>query len=1133
MTSPFQRFLARRFLAFGALPALLLVGCAPELFPWGPSPRPDAAADVSGDPMVEGPDAVPTVADAMAPDQAADQTGGLAGDLAGGLAARGAELGEPERGGADAGAAAASVLRSSTGSLRPYYTVELDDDAREWVEETLASLSLEAAVGQLVFPWITGAYAADDDPDFIEAVDWVERWGIGGLAVSIGTPFDYAAKLNRLQLRAEIPLLVGSDFENGGPGMRINHTYALPSLLPEGGGTSFPPTMAFGAVGDEFEIQEFARITAMEARAVGVQMTFAPVLDVNSNPDNPIINVRSFGEDPEEVARLGRAYLRGAREGGLLTTAKHFPGHGDTGTDSHLGLPEVTADRARLDTFELVPFRAAVDDGVDAVMTAHVSLPAILGAGAPPATLAPEFLTHILREEMSFRGIIFTDALSMGAITTGFGNGQAAVLALEAGADVLLIPASVPEAIEAVLAAVREGRIPRARIDASVRRILEAKARVGLHRERMVSMEEVTRVVGAAEHTDAANRVASRSITLPRDRDGLIPLSGTRRRRVLSVTYGAAEDLPAGREFDTVLRGLVPAVSSVRIGPTAHEDELVSLLERATDFDVVLVSAYVPPTAGAGSVALPDAVAEFVRIVAGAHPTVLLSFGNPYLLKAVPEVGTYLVAWGDREVSQRAAALAVAGAAGIEGHLPITIPGLHQRGEGLIRTAPGSGVPGSGAQGPGAAPGATQGDPAGLSPLPAGMPLSPEGVPAPQAWRSLPISPLEANPELVGMDPGALEALDAYVLRALGDSVAPGAALAVGRRGQLVRLRGYGRLDWAPGSTAVTPLSIYDLASLTKVVGTTSAVMLLVEEGRLGLDDPVVRYLPEFGQGDPRKTSVTVRDLLLHRSGLPAYLPLYQELEGPAAFRLAVYNTSLAAAPKDATVYSDLGFMALAWIVEEVVGEPIDAFLERRVFRPLGMEDTQFRPDAAERPRIAPTEMDSAWRGYQVRGEVDDENAYAMGGVAGHAGLFSSVRDLAVFAAMLSNHGMANPCDYRPGRGAPCGARSVPIQLRFLDEGTVDLFTHRAEQGVSRALGWDTPEGQSSAGDLLSAKSFGHTGFTGTSIWIDPELELFVVLLTNRVDPSRDNARDIEFRRVVHDRVALAIPDRTVAPRGP
>ena len=1025
-------------------------------------------------------------------------------------------------------------VTTGQGDTRPYLAAELDRSAVAWVEETLSGLTLDEAVGQLVFPWISGAYAAEDDPELLEVLQWVRGSNIGGVAISIGTPHAFAAKLNALQRRAEIPLLVTSDFENGGPGMRINHSYALPTLLPQGGGTSFPPTMAFGAIRDEGVVERFASITAREARAVGVHLNFAPVLDVNSNPENPIINTRSFGESPTEVARLGRAYIRGARAGGVLTTAKHFPGHGDTRTDSHLVLPEVTADRERLDRVELIPFRAAVEEGVDAVMTAHVSVPGILGVDAPPATLAPEFMTGLLRGEMSFSGLLFTDALRMGAITDGYGAGEAAVLALEAGADVILVPESVPRSVEAVVVAVEEGRLSRARINQSVRRILSAKARVGLHQERTVDLDDVTRVVGSAEHRAAADSVAARSITLVRDREDIVPLDPEAVSNVLSVTYAAPTDLIAGREFNLVLSGLVAGLETYRIGPDTSGDALEALLDRASSFDAVLFSAYVPPRAGAGSVALPEQVQPFVISLSRRRPTVLISLGNPYLLSALPSVGSYLVGWGDREVSQRAAARAVAGAASIGGRLPITLPGLHELGAGLDREA----IPSIAAleerrrdaldeaglvRGGGPAPAQDQG---------LQTPPTPEGDPAPGSWRTQAVSPLESDPRLVDMDPGALAALDAYILDGLADSVAPGAALAVGRYGKLVRLRGYGQLDWDPESPQVTPFSLYDLASLTKVVGTTTAIMILVEEGLLDLDEAVVGYLPDFARGDDRKSQITVRDLLLHRSGLPPFRLFFEELQGLLAMKAAVLETPLEADPRSRSEYSDLGFMTLGWIVEVVAGAPLDDFLERRVFAPLGMVHTGYNPDISERSRMAPTERGTAYRPGLVVGEVHDENAHAMGGVSGHAGLFSTAQDLSVFASFLANKGMSETCDFQVAGGIPCGARSTPIRVRFLDEATVSAFTVRAGPESSRTLGWDTPSGRSSSGDFFSTQSFGHTGFTGTSIWIDPELNLFVVLLTNRVNPTRENTRHVAFRRMVHDLAVAAVSDRTVPLRG-
>jgi beta-glucosidase-like glycosyl hydrolase/CubicO group peptidase (beta-lactamase class C family) len=1013
----------------------------------------------------------------------------------------------------------------------------------------MASLTLREAIGQLVIPWMPGAYTSTSGPEFEEYLRYVEEAGVGGVSISIGLPHSYGAKLNALQSRAKIPLLVTSDFENGGPGMRINHSYALPTLLPQGGGTSFPPTMAFGAIGDERFTREYARITALEARAVGVHLNFAPVLDVNSNPLNPVINTRSFGEDPEDVARLGAAYLAGAREGGILTTAKHFPGHGDTRTDSHVELPVVDADRERLESLELIPFRMAVEAGVDAVMTAHVAVPRILGPGGPPATLSPYFLTELLRKDMGFDGLLLTDALRMGAISEGYGVGESAVLALEAGADILLAPGDVWETLDAVEAAVGSGRITRERLDASVERILEMKARVGLHKNRLVNLDRIEEVVGSGAHLAFADSAAARSITLPRDRDDLVPVDPRRVRRVLHVVYARTADLTAGTALGNVLGEYFPAVTTRRLTPESPTTDYQALEWDAGAVDLVLVSAFVPPRSGAGEVAVPEPLVRFLAESQARRPTVVVSLGNPYLLSSFPEVGTYLLAWGSREVSQQAAARALVGEAAISGTLPVTIPPLHARGEGLRRDAVPH-VPRLGAEADqllevGVVRGPTpvgEGlvvdrgrDPFTTSVAEAreGCRLRPELLP----WMELceavgggVVSPLEVDPGSVGMDAEALAGLDSLLLAALADSASPGLAIAVGRHGKLVRLRGYGRLDWDSDALPATPASIWDMASLAKVSTTTTAAMILAEAGRLELDAPVVSYLPWWSAGDPRKERVTVRQLLVHRGGLPPFVRFYETVEGRQAFQDTIGGLALQYEPGDSTVYSDIGMMTVAFIVEAITGTRLDEFMARRVWSPLGMQDTGFNPDPALLPRIAPTEVDDYYRFTHVHGVVHDENAYALGGVAGHAGVFSSARDLAVLAQTLLDGGAAPPCDGEAGSGVPCSVPR-PGPIRIVAPTTVELFTRRWDESSSRAMGWDTPSEGSSSGDYLSGRAFGHTGFTGTSLWVDPELDLFVVLLTSRTNPSRENARHVPLRRSVNDAVATAVTDHVVVKR--
>ncbi len=950
----------------------------------------------------------------------------------------------------------------------------------DWVEETLASLGLRERVAQLVMVWTSGGYAAASDPEHVRVERLVRESGIGGIVISLGMPDAYVSRLNRLQAAADIPLLVAADFE-AGPGYRIGGVYALPQMMSMGGATAFPPAMAFGAADDEELAFEAGRITGVEARALGVHLNFAPVLDVNNNPDNPIINTRSLGEDPERVAALGAAYIRGARSAGLLTTAKHFPGHGDTGTDSHVTLPIIPGDRARLDQIELVPFRRAIDAGVDAVMTAHVAAPQILGPDAPPATLSSYFMTELLRDELGFQGVLFTDALDMAAIVERYGAGETAIRALEAGADVLLMPEEPALAIEAVVSAVEGGRLDAERIDASVRRLLRLKARTGLDRERFVPAEAVAERVGIEAHTSVADTVARRSLTLVRDDAELIPVDRAQTRSVLSLTFARSDDLPAGRVFDLRLsEGL--QVTSLRADflttPTAWD----SLQAMVATRDLLVVSGYVSPRSAEATNGLPDGLRGLVaRAGADGIPTALVSFGSPYFFSELMEASTYLLAWGGAAASQRAAADAFLGRAAVSGRLPISIPPHYAMGAGLGRRT----------------------DP----------------VRAVAIARDS--NEDEVDPGDVGMDPVGLAALDRLLEAGVRDGVAPGMAIAVGRRGRLVRLRGFGRLDWAPGADEVSPSSLYDLASLTKVVGTTTAVMQLVEAGRLSLDSRISEFLPEWA--NDWKRDVTVRDLLLHRGGLPPFRPFWESLQGRAAYRAAIAKLEAEYPPGSQTVYSDIGLMTLAFTVETITGRTLDEHLEYTVFGPLQMEDTGFNPLASTLSRIAPTEMDTTFRHRHVVGEVHDENAFALGGVAGHAGLFSSARDLARFGTWIL-------AAARVGRGLGSGPLLDPPSS-LPASGTVAAFTRRVDRSSSRALGWDTPSARSSAGRFFGSGAFGHTGFTGTSIWVDPELDVFVVLLTNRVNPTRANRSHIPFRRAVHDAVAASITDMVVEPR--
>jgi beta-N-acetylhexosaminidase len=560
-----------------------------------------------------------------------------------------------------------------------------DPDARpgEWTEATLASLSLRQKVGQMIMPWVMGDFSPEGSQGLDRMLRLIERDEIGGVIISVGTPMDVATKLNILQRRSPLPLLVAADLETGA-GFRMRGAVHLPGVHDLGGATNFPSLMAVGAADQRFLSYEMGRITAQEARAVGVHVPFAPVLDVNNNPDNPIINTRSFGEDPDRVAELGMCFVRGIQEHGGVATGKHFPGHGDTETDSHLALPVIRADRNRLDAMELRPFQAAVDAGMGAIMTAHIALPEVTGDERLPATLSGTVLTGLLREEWGFGGLIFTDAMDMNAIDRLYGREEATIRAVEAGADVILMPPNPEAAIQAIAGAVLSGRIPEERIDASVRRILRAKEDAGLHLQRTVELEDVHRQVGVPAHTQVAREVAERSLTLLRNERGILPLAGTRSARVMSVTYRRQNDIMGGRAFDGRLRQTYPNLQTRILGRDSHSTEYDRLLQEARGMDLVVVSLHVTAVSYSGSVAIPEELADFIQALSRERiSNVVVSFGNPYLLREFPDAQAYLLAWSGSQASQLAAARSLFGQIPIQGRTPTRIPPDFQIGDGI------------------------------------------------------------------------------------------------------------------------------------------------------------------------------------------------------------------------------------------------------------------------------------------------------------------------------------------------------------------------------------------------------------------------------------------------------------------
>ena len=584
---------------------------------------------------------------------------------------------------------------------QPASSIRLTHDREKWAEKTLHKLTLQEKVGQLFMVWCRASFLNVENPEYLQFRDAMQKYHVGGFAMTVhvdgpflvrSEPYEAAELLNRLQHDSKVPLLIAADFERG-VSMRLM------------GATVFPHAMAFGADGSLDDAETFGRITAEEARAIGVHWNFFPDADVNSNPANPIINTRSFGEDPRQVGDLVSAYIKGAHEAGMLTTVKHFPGHGDTATDSHLGVASVNVDRAHLDSIELPPFRQAIGAGVDSVMVAHVTVPALDPDPNHVATISPAVVSDLLEKQLAFKGLVVTDALDMAGLTHLFANniGRAAVEAFKAGNDVLLIPADLVASYDAMLKAVQSGEISRPRLDRSVLKILRAKASLGLSESRTVNVNDIATEVGKPENIAFGQRVAESAITLVRENGKVLPLKskGTAKaglpymtkeethNQVVAVLFSDDVRTDSGRAFGRELRARIPDANVIYVDPriaAGMSDEVLKAVDQA---QTVIAAVYVIPTAGkvGNSVAMADATGTLLQqlLDRAAQKTVVVAMGNPYLASDFPKIENYMCTFSNATVSEVAAIKALFGEIAIRGRLPVTIPNVAQRGTGIDR----------------------------------------------------------------------------------------------------------------------------------------------------------------------------------------------------------------------------------------------------------------------------------------------------------------------------------------------------------------------------------------------------------------------------------------------------------------
>ena len=952
-------------------------------------------------------------------------------------------------------------------AFQPLPTPPADAENR-WVDSVLQSLSLEAKVGQL---FILATYSNKDEAEYRYVERLIREEHLGGLIFMQGNPAAQVKLVNRYQAAAAVPLLMGQDAE-WGLDMRLQNSPA------------YPRNMTLGAIHDDSLLYQLGLQMAADLRQVGITLNFAPVLDVNNNPRNPVINTRSFGENKYNVARKGLMVARGMAEGRVLPCAKHFPGHGDTDTDSHYDLPVIAHNLTRLDTLELYPFLKAIRAGIPAVMVAHLYVPALDPTPNQATTLSPRVVQGLLRDSLGYDGLVITDALNMQGVTKYYPPGEVALRAFLAGNDLLLFPENLSLSARMIREAVTRGEVSEAELDRRVRRILRAKYRLGLAQPDRLPETGVEERLNSPATKVLRRALYEAAITIARNERQLLPLRRLEERRIAYIQVGGPSDSPFYQRLRTYA-GLTPFY--LRQGFSRAEWEQVQA--RLRGYNTVIVGVFGMSSSAARNFGIKASTEQMCQELAANTDlhTVLTLFGSPYALKSFGAEDAIVMAYEEAPEAQEAAAAAIFGGIAATGRLPVTASARFPEGTGHSLRVP--------------------------------------------------VRFGYAEPEGVGMDGRVLNRIDSLAQAYIRQGAMPGCQVLVMRSGKIVYDKGFGRTEYLPSSSAIDPYEhLYDLASLTKVAATTLCTMALVEQGKLGLDVPIATYLPDLA--GTNKADITIRQLLQHNAALPAWHPFnrvtyanpQRKILDPQYYSYgASRSAQVAVAPglygtealpqlvwqqiRDLDLrasqqvrYSDIGMILLGRVLEARSGQTLDALAHTLFYAPMGMSRTSFNPHRhGWADQCPPTESDTDWRHTVVQGYVHDPAAAMLGGVAGHAGLFSNVYDLAKLLLMLE-------------RGGLYGDR------RFLKKETIAYFTRKQLATSRRGLGFDKPETDAQATNPVSAYAsagtFGHTGFTGTCMWVDPAYDLVFIFLSNRTYPSASN------RMLLHEHVRARIMDQ-------
>jgi beta-glucosidase-like glycosyl hydrolase/CubicO group peptidase (beta-lactamase class C family) len=922
-----------------------------------------------------------------------------------------------------------------------------------WADSVLSTLSLDEKIAQLL---MVRTYSNKNAEYYTNTEALIRKYNIGGLCFFQGGPVRQAKLTNRYQKAAKTPLLIALDAE-WGLGMRLDSTY------------SFPYQMTLGALRNNDLIYEMGAMIAKQLKMIGTHINFAPVADVNNNEANPVINSRSFGESEWDVAQKSIAYMQGLQDNGIIATAKHFPGHGDTDTDSHYALPVIKHSRERLDSIELYPFRMLIERGIDAVMIAHLLVTSLDSTPNTPTTLSKKVVTDLLKTELGFKGLVVTDALDMKGVTENHRPGEIELKAFLAGNDILLLPQDVEAAVAEIKNAVDTGLITEAMIDERCLKVLQYKEKAGLNNYKPVITENLYQRLNGIENEVLVRKIYEEAVTVLINDSAILPVNHFDTLKTASLAIGSTEI----NDFQKMLANyaMIEHYNTPNKFTHAQADDIISNL---AGYDLIIISVHKTTLNASKNFGLTPETFQLIDKLSEKKKVILALFSNPYGLSSImyPEkLAAVVMGYQDNQIANEIVAQIIMGSMGSRGKLPVFTNDSSFFHSGIELKS---------------------------------------------------IHKLKYSlPEEMGIASKDLNKIDSIVLLNIREGAFPGCQVLVAKEGRVIYRKSFGNHIYGK-SQKVEDNDLYDLASLTKMAATTLAVMKLYDEKKLDIDQTLSHYLPELK--GTNKEDIVIRDLMVHQARLKAWIPFYLDTTkdkkpDPKFYTIApdsshqtqvaknlfikddykgaIYDSIVTSTllKKKEYVYSDLGFYFLCRIVESLTAKPLDEYCNEVFYKPLGLKTMCFNPlNRFELSDIVPTENDDYFRNQLVHGYVHDPGAAMFGGVAGHAGLFSNAGDIAVIMQMLLQEGEYGGRQYL----APETVREFTKQQFPLDKNR-------------RGIGFDKPDPEIKEDgptcDSVSNSSYGHTGFTGTYAWADPEYDLVYIFLSNRIYPTAKNTK--------------------------